>query len=743
MSKFARWLQAATAGSPATDAPQTQTQTQTQAQTQTHTGSTLSALRAVMVVAVVAPAMLFGFAAVYLHQREGADAQSQVDSAARISEEHALKIFETNVALINRVLDTLGDDDDAALLAREAALHQKLRRMTAGLPQLQGIFVMASTSHMLASDRVFPAPHNIDYSDRSIFKHHRAGGSQPFFTDVLTSRATGEPFFDLSLRRMHADGSFAGLVSTSMLPAYFAGFYAGLAGSEEGVNVALLRADGAVLARWPQAPRASDQPGGGTQMVVQPPGTSSMAEVVELPNGRRGLFASRRVGDYPIHVTAWVEEADAYASWNRQMLLLAGMTFPTALALVYITHLALQRTRRALEIADALRQETAQRERAEEALRQAQKLEAMGRLTGGVAHDFNNLLTVISNNAYLLKRLGKVPDDNTQLAAIDRSVGAGVKLTRQLLSFSRRQALRPEVLSLPHRLPAIVEMIAPALGVGITVQASVDAHTAPILVDAAELELAMLNLAINAKDAMPAGGLLHISACNTAQAQVAVSVRDSGQGIPAAVIDRVFEPFFTTKPVGHGTGLGLSQVYGFCQRAGGSVTVRSTPGDGTTVCMLFPQAPQAAAAEGDAAAALPDSLLGLRVLLVEDNDDVASATRAVLEAMGAVVRHVASADDALAHLQAQPAAPDVLVSDIRMPGSMDGIALAERLRSQRPELAVVLMSGYSESMERAAELALDVLHKPCAPAALAGAIHAAIQRSQQPAGQAASRSAVS
>jgi CheY-like chemotaxis protein len=253
--------------------------------------------------------------------------------------------------------------------------------------------------------------------------------------------------------------------------------------------------------------------------------------------------------------------------------------------------------------------------------------------------------------------------------SIGRAVGSATKLTRQLLAFSRRQALVPEVVSLAERLPAMEDLLHPVLGGRVHLTLSVQPGTAPILVDSAEFELALINLAINARDAMPAGGSFAVSARNATAdevppllqgAMVMVEARDSGAGIPPEVIAKVFEPFFTTKPVGQGTGLGLSQVYGLCQRAGGLATVESALGQGTVVRLFFPVA-QGSAAAPDAPVTLQRNL-DKRVLMVEDNDEVAGALQLVLEAMGCTVTRLDRAQGALELLahqaRRQPARPD-------------------------------------------------------------------------------------
>jgi signal transduction histidine kinase/CheY-like chemotaxis protein len=691
---------------------------------------TLKWLRATRWLAAAVPLTLFSLVAWSLHNRALADARLRVESTARIAEEHALKVFETNIALLSLVADSLGDDTENLLRARERSLHDQMVRMTADLRHLQGLFVMGPSGTMIVNNRVYPAP-PVDVSDRAFFRHHRAGGAQPFFTEVLTSRTTGEPFFDMNLRRSASDGRMVAVLSASMAPKYFADFYSDLASKDRDLNIVLRHADGSLMAGWPRAPSSTEMPGG----------AASVAAVAAPPSEHR-IVAERGVGRYPVRVSAWIDHSAALAPWYRQLAVLAALVFPIALALFYVAWVALTRTRRALQMQQALLDETARRVHIEDSLRQSQKLEALGRLGGGVAHDFNNLLMVIANNVYLHRRLQPSVADSAQLAAIERAVTGGAKLTGQLLSFARGRALRPEQVRLQEHLSTTQALIAPAVSAKVRVELQVEPDTAPVQVDVAELELALINLAVNARDAMPAGGSLRIHAANAAAGAapglagnfVVISVQDNGTGVPAELLDRVFEPFFTTKEVGKGTGLGLSQVYGFCARAGGTATFDSRLGEGSTVRLFLPAAespaaPAPAPAQQPALATPPApprrtgrTLPGVRVLLVEDNAELALATRELLESLGCEVQPVNNADEAIVVLRGDAARFDIVLSDIVMSGTLDGIDLAERIKSDHPTLPVVLMSGYTDSIDRATELGVTVLTKPCSPDALLAAI---------------------
>ncbi len=697
----------------------------------------IAALRWIVLLAAAVPLLAFvGIGTWQLRVRTD-EAYARLERVTRVAAEHATRVFETNEMLLRRVVDLLGDDDDARIAAREPALHARLRAMTAELPQVQSVWVHDATGHPLVSNRFHPAPRGLDVSDREFFVQHRERRGGLFITEALTARMTGEVFSDLSLRRERPDGSFAGLVSVGLHVGTFDEVHRELARDLPGAAFALLRADGRWISRVP----------GPTPVGLRLPEDSGLLKAMRdgVPSGRLPLrspvdgalrqVAFHRVAGYPVYAAAGLGRADVLARWRSDMALLSAILVPLTIGLVALAWIALRRAEQGLASVERLQSETAQRLRVEAALRQSQKLETLGRLTGGVAHDFNNLLTIVGNNVHLLRRVDPRNADSPQLAAIERAVRTGAQLTRQLLAFSRRQVVRVETIRLQERLPALLVLVRPLLPPGVDVEVDVDPDTAGIDVDGAEFELAVLNLVGNARDAMPDGGLVRLSARNATAAEsegfpgphVVVAVEDGGLGIAQELLPRVFEPFFSTKPHGEGTGLGLAQVMALCRSAGGTARIRSEPGRGTTVTMVFAATACAPPDPGRAAAAEPPRTLGLRVLLAEDNPDVAVATQELLETMGCTVRRVADADaavDALATPSAGPAEPtfDVVLSDIAMPGSRDGIALGGWIRAHRPGIGVVLMTGYAERLGKASEQGLVVLPKPCPPAALAQAL---------------------
>lgn len=373
---------------------------------------------------------------------------------------------------------------------------------------------------------------------------------------------------------------------------------------------------------------------------------------------------------------------------------------------------------------------------AEQLSSRSQRTAALGRLTGGVAHDFNNLLGVISNSAHLIQRSPHAESLAMPLGAIMRSVDVGSRLTQHLLRVSGRQPVHPQVVDLGSTLSEMKELLATVLGKRMQLAMTMAPDLPSVRVDPSELELALINIALNARDATDGMGEITIEAGRAAPGDVrdlapgeyvAISVTDRGPGIPDDLLVRVFEPFFTTKSVGKGTGLGLSQVLGFCVQAGGTARIASQLGAGTTVTLLLPSqasAPVRRAGGDEPREALRDNqLAGARVLLVEDNEELNRVTASLLRSFSCQVLSAKDADEAL-QLFGSGAAVDIVLSDVVMPGSMDGQALARELRKRRPGLPVVLISGFSEALT--AESSFIVLRKPASPSQILDALRRAM-----------------
>jgi PAS domain S-box-containing protein len=367
-------------------------------------------------------------------------------------------------------------------------------------------------------------------------------------------------------------------------------------------------------------------------------------------------------------------------------------------------------------------------EQTREALFRSQKMEAVGQLTGGIAHDFNNILAIILGNIELLQAyLPEDPYTDEIVDAIVRATLHGKDLTGHLLAFSRRRLLNPQAVDVNVLVAGVVRLLSRTLGATIAVTTAASHDGGRAFADPAALEAAVLNVALNARDAMPDGGALTIRTSTVAVGSAPktdddlamgsyalIEIQDSGCGMPPDIVARVFEPFFTTKSSGRGTGLGLSMVYGFAKQSGGSVTIVSEVGRGTTVKMFLPLAGNKPAPAESSADTVATSVVARTILVVEDEADVRHIVRRQLESLGHRVLIAEAATEALLLLQG-PGAPELLVTDVVLPTGMNGIDLAEAARALRPGLPVIFMSGYTavpEAQQRIRETDAPLLSKP-------------------------------
>ena len=394
---------------------------------------------------------------------------------------------------------------------------------------------------------------------------------------------------------------------------------------------------------------------------------------------------------------------------------------------------ALRRVNQTLEEANReLQFQMEQRSRTEEQLREAQKMQALGKLTGGVAHDFNNLLTVIQGSAEMLQRPGLSEERHMRFTKtiIDASTH-GALLTGQLLAFARRQPLKPELIDLNNSILKMLVMLQPTLGANIILNTHLERALLPVEVDPGQFEAALLNIVVNARDAMPDGGEVTICTRNATPEEaegceraVVVAIADNGTGIAPDQLSHVFEPFFTTKVVGKGTGLGLSQVYGFAAQSGGEARIDSVVGKGTTLSMLLPASdkplPQRERTEQPMAVR---NNCG-RVLLVEDNEEVGDLAESLLGELGHAVVRARNGPEAL-HIADDGAEFDIVFSDVVMPG-MSGLELASALQLRRPQLPIVLTTGYSDRIIAAGSQGFPVVRKPYRMETLAVAVDEAM-----------------
>ena len=385
-----------------------------------------------------------------------------------------------------------------------------------------------------------------------------------------------------------------------------------------------------------------------------------------------------------------------------------------------------------------------ERRHSEEALRQSQKMEAIGQLTGGVAHDFNNLLTIIRSATDFLRRR-ELPEERRRryIDAISETVERASKLTGQLLAFARRQPLKPQTFNVSAQVETITQLIRPLVGGRIRIDVEIDDPDCHAVADIAQFETALMNLAVNSRDAMNGEGRIAVRVARAGAIPplreqparsgefVAISMQDTGCGIAANMLDKIFEPFFTTKEIGKGTGLGLSQAFGFARQSGGDIGVASTLGQGATFTFYLPRVTSPVAAAAANTSIEPAARgRGYSVLVVEDDDEVGRFSTELLQDLGYRVKRVADAASALAVLATDEFAADLVFSDVIMPG-MNGVEFANIVRERYPGLPVILTSGYSEVLAENAHVGFELIQKPYSVESLSRLLRKAIVRPER------------
>jgi signal transduction histidine kinase/CheY-like chemotaxis protein len=414
------------------------------------------------------------------------------------------------------------------------------------------------------------------------------------------------------------------------------------------------------------------------------------------------------------------------------MVALLALLAALVVIVLGVAHNLLRRTNRRLQAANReLIVQMEERAKTEEQLRQAQKMQALGQLTGGIAHDFNNLLTVIQGSADILQRPNLTEEKRSRFAAaISTTAARAAALTSQLLSFARRQPLRPETVDVNDHILGMIDLLDRSLGETIEIKAELADRICLVDADRVQLESAILNIGVNARDAMPGGGCLTIRTGMAPDdwglgSAITISMADTGTGMEPETLSRIFEPFFTTKGVGRGTGLGLSQVYGFAAQSGGDVRVESSVGQGTTVTLVLPCSKENASTPVETVSSDVSTPGSGVVMVVDDNEEVGSFAETLLTELGYQVVRATSGEQALAVFGTVEI--DCVLTDIVMPG-MDGLALADELRVRKPNLPIVLTTGFSDRITSAGAGDLPILFKPYRIEAIATAIEKALGR---------------
>jgi signal transduction histidine kinase/ActR/RegA family two-component response regulator len=692
--------------------------------------------RLLLVASLLVPALVFVAAAAWNRAEVLRENEETITRTAAILHEHARKVFDTVELAIGRVEDRTHGMSWQEISAPETSAF--LQRLKAPLEQAVSIWITDASGHVRAGSQSWDP--NVTIDEREWFQAQRGQDVGTFISAPFQGKATRAASFAVSRRRSTPDGHFDGIIHVALSPEYFSRFFQEAAPLGPHA-AALIREDGVILARSPApAPYSRLTPDNILMRSIAAQPDGGVMAGVSSTDQRERYYAYRHVGSYPIYVAFGIDADVVLQRWYRNLELYGAVALLSALTLFLVSWLALRRAEAEQEALVRLRHESEQRLTAEQRLLQAQKMESIGQLTGGIAHDFNNLLAVILGNLELLRK--RIQDDERAKRLLDGALqGAqrGAALTQRLLAFSRRQDLTPQAVDVAQLVSSMTDLLARALGPSIKIVTRFPSGLPPVKVDPNQLEMALLNLAVNARDAMPTSGTITISAHSeevmegkehglSPGAYVCVSVSDTGMGMDAATLARAIEPFFTTKGVGKGTGLGLSMIHGLAVQSGGALKLKSEVGKGTTAEIWLPR--------GEAMAAVPASDENARpehrtctVLLVEDDPLVMSGTAAMLEDLDHKVVEASSGEEALRILR-ENGSIDLVVTDHAMPG-MTGLDLAEQIRREWPALPILLASGHAELPERNG-LAIPRLTKPFRQDELESAIASVVTSSCEP-----------
>jgi signal transduction histidine kinase len=691
--------------------------------------ATVRLLTLLLAAVLLVPAAIFAYASLLNYQTTFALADERIQRSLDVVQEHAAKVFQSVNVTLTSVSEMIRELSDEQVRASEEKLHRQLEEVAAELPAVDAIWLFGKNGRPLVSSYVFPVPSNFDVSELDYYRAHRQRDAGTYVGEIVASRLSHAPFFPVSRRRFNADGSFAGVAVVAVLPADFHRFYERLA-QLKGSNYTMVREDGAMLTRYPGplVPQVRlDAASGFMRMITRNPEGGFYTTLSQVDSTDRRI-AVRKLDGLPVYISTGLGIADIRQEWLTTMASHLIFGLPATVLLGLLVWLTLRRT-------NDLHAEGLRRAAAEETLRQSQKMEAVGQLTGGVAHDFNNLLTIIIGNLELARRKGVE-------AGIDRVLGNALtgaqkaaQLTQRLLAFSRRQPLDPKSLDATKLIAGMSDLLRRSLGEHVEIETVGGGGLWRTEVDPTELEAAILNLALNARDAMPNGGKLTIETSNAfldehyAQAHdgvaigqyVLISLTDTGQGMPHEVVERAFEPFFTTKETGQGTGLGLSQVYGFVKQSGGHIKIYSEVGQGTTIKMYLPRHRSADRPQPDLHMETVEKGSGERILVVEDDEGVRGYISEVLQDLDYRVLTAPDAAVALHILERQEQPVDLLLTDVVLPG-MNGRQLADAVKARHSDMRVLFMTGYSRNAivhQGRLDPGVSLIQKPLSAASLA------------------------
>jgi signal transduction histidine kinase/ActR/RegA family two-component response regulator len=687
------------------------------------TGHSRLSSRLLLAGSVLIPAALFLGAAWLDYQATLTRAREYLVTTTNALADQTAEALQTAGVILARVLDRV-DGMDWQSIDKSREVHDFLAKIDQELPLVQSVFLVDPAGYNSASSRAFPMiPY--DLRDREYYIEARKGDDRLYVTAAFFGQMTGVAGFTVSRPRL-TNGHFDGVVVVTLSPAYFQNFYERITLSPTHATAALVRADGKILVRYPDIKSVGQLPANSSLLAAARSGAEAGVFFgTSTLDGIANLAAFRRVENQPLLANFTLADSYYLGQWYTDLIWMGAFALLTALALGSTSLVVLRQASLQEAHLRLLLQESERRKEAEDVVQHLQRMEALGRLSGGVAHDFNNLLAAIMGALELATRRISDPVRLQPLIAVAmQAAERGARLTGQMLAFSRNKDIAPHPLDINGIIRESDTLIQRTVEALIEVGYSLEESLWPAIADRVQFEVAILNLAGNARDAMPLGGRLTFVTRNVsviaadapgiaAGDYVQVSVTDTGEGMSKETLARAFDPFFTTKGVGKGTGLGLSQVYGFAQQLGGTVRIDTAIGLGTTVTIWLPRAHAAAVEEPVGPVAIDrEPSAPVRILLVDDDQAVRLLTVEMLSELGHTVASAESGVAALAMLSTE-AEFDLLLSDFAMP-VMNGAQLAAEAMKLRPQLPVLFMTGYADTtvLKSWTELGYRTLNKP-------------------------------
>jgi two-component system NtrC family sensor kinase len=690
--------------------------------------------RPLRVVCIALPITLFGLLAWADYHFELERTRHDVLTSTNAVAEHAGMVIESASQVLGRVLAYIGDQDWESLAA-SPAMHAYLDHVRREVPQVEAVYLIDPDGRLAASSRGYPMP-RYDVHTQEYFASAKAqNGDDIIVTAPSSETFSGTTGFMISRRRVR-NGVFDGVVGVTVSRGYFDNFYRAILDDPSASAAGLVRLDGALLVRFPPLGHETVVPASNPALMAALDGADS--GLISGPSsfdGRQCITGFKRLRGLPILAGYEIDRSVVLTNWSLHAAVAAACAVLLSVLLLLAESVVRRKTTAEHDALGKLVVETERRRDAEARAQQGQKMEALGRLTGGVAHDFNNLLAVILASLELVLRRETEPRAIRLLQAATQAAERGAKLTAQMLAFSRKQQVTVQSVDANAVVQGMDDLLRRTLGPSVRLYYDLDPAVPPALADSMQLELALLNLAVNARDAMPNGGdltfrtgVVSMQDADNAAEYVRIQVIDTGVGMSEEVSARALEPFFTTKAPGGGTGLGLSMVAGFVAELGGTLSVESAPGSGTTISLALRKSdtlPDAVTTDSDSDV----PYTRCRVLLVDDDTSVRASIRAMLEEMGHDVVDATGGAEAL-HILESDQQFDVLIVDFAMP-LMNGAQLAGQVTRLWPDAPILFMTGYVENDELRpwSDTGYRTVKKPFTTQELAMAIERAVRHS--------------